>query len=83
MKAHDDNSGQRSDSRGPADEDHEHAHAERESGCESCGHEGHEHGGNRAESISLVISGALVGVALILHWTGTLSPIVYESPRAR
>ncbi len=76
MKTPDDNSGQRSDSHAPSDDEHEHAHVEHESDCESCGHGGHEQGGNRAESISLVISGALVGAALILHWTKTLSPMV-------
>lgn len=34
--------------------------------CEHCDH---EHAANRAESISLLVSGALVGAGLVLHWT--------------
>ncbi|ACB77722.1 heavy metal translocating P-type ATPase [Opitutus terrae] len=46
-----------------------------ESDCEGCGHgEGHDHEGNRAESISLIVSGALVGAGLVLHWTKISSP---------
>jgi len=60
--------------------EHEDAQHKHESECESCGHggghEGHEHGASRAESISLIVSGALVGVGLILHWTKMLSASV-------
>jgi Cd2+/Zn2+-exporting ATPase len=41
--------------------------------CEHCDH---EHGANRAESISLLVSGALVGAGLVLHWTKMLSASV-------
>lgn len=36
------------------------------------GHEGHEHGTSRAESISLIVSGVLVGSGVILHSTEKL-----------
>lgn len=41
-----------------------------------CDHCGHEHGGSRAESISLVLSGVLVGIGLIAHWTKLSSPAI-------
>lgn len=61
----------------PHDESAQH---DPESECEGCGnaggHQGHEHGANRAESISLIVSGALVGIGLILHWTRALPTTV-------
>ena len=35
-------------------------------------HEGHTHGSSRAESISLIVSGALVGAGLVGEWTDML-----------
>lgn len=58
----------------------EHTPHRHESECEDCGHGddhyGHEHGGRRAESISLIVSGVLVGLGLVLHWATVLSPSV-------
>ena len=50
----------------------EHQHEPTEDGDEDCGHCDHEHGFHRAESVSLIISGALVGAALLLGWTERL-----------
>jgi len=68
-----------SNSKTPIDSDHhEHKDAphKHESGGEGGehegGHEGHEHGTSRAESISLIVSGVLVGAGVILHSTGKL-----------
>jgi Cd2+/Zn2+-exporting ATPase len=48
--------------------DHQ-APAEQEEHCDHCDH---EHGSNRAESISLAVSGVLVGLALLIDWTDAL-----------
>jgi Zn2+/Cd2+-exporting ATPase len=45
------------------------AHGREHPHCEHCGH---EHGSNRAESVSLVICGLLVATGLLLHWTNAL-----------
>ncbi|MBL9219401.1 MAG: cadmium-translocating P-type ATPase [Opitutaceae bacterium] len=39
-------------------------------------HEGHTHESNRAESISLVISGVLVTAGLVAHWSKASNPLV-------
>lgn len=49
--------------RGDDHESHDHGSDE---------HEGHTHGSSRAESISLIISGALVGAGLVGEWTDML-----------
>lgn len=46
-------------------------HADGDSGEDECG--GHEHGSNRAETISLVLSGALVAIAVIAEWLNLFS----------
>ena len=48
--------------------DHQ-APAEQEEHCDDCDH---EHGSNRADSISLAVSGVLVGLALLIDWTDAL-----------
>jgi len=50
---------------------HKHESAGEEGGHEG-GHEGHEHGASRVESISLIVSGVLVGAGVILHSTEKL-----------
>ena len=44
------------------DHDHDHDHDGHDD------HEGHSHESSRAESISLIVSGVLVGAGLIAHW---------------
>ncbi len=68
-----------SNSKTPIDSDpHEHKDAPHkhesagERGGHEGGHEGHEHGASRAESISLIVSGVLVGAGVILHSTEKL-----------
>jgi len=39
-------------------------------------HEGHTHESNRAESISLIVSGVLVTAALIVNWSKASNPLV-------
>ena len=54
----------------PSKEAHQHEPAE--DADEDCDHCDHEHGSNLAESVSLVISGAFVGAALLLDGTERL-----------
>jgi len=49
----------------PGDDHEGHSHGSNE-------HEGHTHGSSRAESISLIVSGALVGVGLVGEWTDVM-----------
>ncbi len=70
----------------PRDSDHHehtdtpHKHEPESEGCGHGGsHEGHEHGGNRAESISLIVSGVLVGLAVTSYWLKTLPQEVVAS----
>jgi Cd2+/Zn2+-exporting ATPase len=67
------------------DEPHEHGPAHRAPDCENCGHDDdhgghdhgdHEHGSSKAETFSLIVSGALVGVALALHWLNSSNFLV-------
>lgn len=52
--------------------DHDHGdHEGRGADEDGCG--GHEHGSNRAESLSLVVSGALVAIAVIAEWLNLFS----------
>lgn len=46
---------------------HDEPHHEAPAESSSCEHCDHDHEGNKAESISLILSGVLVGIALILH----------------
>ena len=54
-------------------DDHDHASEDGDS-CDGCG--GHEHDGNRAETISLVVSGVLVGAAVVGEWLNLVSSFV-------
>jgi Zn2+/Cd2+-exporting ATPase len=51
----------------------DHAPHAGESADEHCDHCDHEHGSSRVESISLLVSGVLVGAAFMLEWTEGLS----------
>lgn len=55
-------------------DDHDHASEGGDSCEDGCG--GHEHGGNRAETISLVVSGVLVGTAVVGEWLNLFTPFV-------
>ena len=48
--------------------DNGHGHAHEHAGHEHHGHD-HEHNESSAASLSLIVSGVLVGVSLVLHWT--------------
>jgi Zn2+/Cd2+-exporting ATPase len=68
------------DEHGPHDHDHgEHGHADHDHADhdhDDHGHAGHdhEHSSSRVETISLAISGVLVAVGLIFHWTNRETP---------
>jgi Cd2+/Zn2+-exporting ATPase len=57
-------------------EDHKHASGDQGGRNDDCDHCEHEHGNNRAESLSLAVSGVLVGGGLVAHWTKAAPPAV-------
>ncbi len=59
-----------------ADEKHEHDHEHHDHGGDEHGHEGHDHSHTQspATTISLAISGVLVGAGLLLQWTDAMAP---------